>query len=410
MKDVIRQLAEAMSAASPDAQFEVRYWDGTGFSIGTEPEFILHFKNERALSRVLSDAFMGFGESYMLGDIEVEGDIKKLFYLGFAIDFAERPMSLMLRLKLAFHFLRARNTIARSRENISFSYDIGNDFYEILLGKGMIYTCAYFTSPDNTLDEAQNNKLELVCRKLCLKPGEHIADLGCGWGGFLMYAAENYGITGVGFTISAEQRDYAVRKIAERGLSDKIEIRLKDAREADGLYDKVASIGMVEHMGNAQIAPVFERIAHILKPQGLAFVHTIGNEIPRPIDPWIDKYIFPGTQASPLTTMVEAAGKNDLYMIDLENIRLHYPPTVKYWLANFDANIDRIREMYDDTFVRSFRLYLEVASSSFSWGDNRLYHLLMTKGLNNDVPMTREHLVLPKSGTSTAGAAPEGGA
>ncbi|MEC9472924.1 MAG: hypothetical protein VYA18_24610, partial [Pseudomonadota bacterium] len=134
MKDVIRQLAEAMSAASPDAQFEVRYWDGTGFSIGTEPEFILHFKNERALSRVLSDAFMGFGESYMLGDIEVEGDIKKLFYLGFAIDFAERPMSLMLRIKLAFHFLRARNTIARSRENISFSYDIGNDFYEILLG------------------------------------------------------------------------------------------------------------------------------------------------------------------------------------------------------------------------------------------------------------------------------------
>lgn len=405
MKDIIRELADAMSAASPDAQFAVRYWDGSGFTIGTDPEFVLHFKTRRAVSRVLSDAFMGFGESYMLGEIEVEGDIKKLFYLGFAIEFAERPMSPMLRLKLFFHFLKARNTIARSRENISFSYDIGNDFYELLLGPGMIYTCAYFNTPEDTLDQAQNNKLELVCRKLCLKPGEHIADLGCGWGGFLIYAAENYGVTGVGYTISSEQRDYAIQKIAERGLSDKIEIRLKDAREAEGLYDKVASIGMVEHMGNAQIPPVFERIAHILKPQGLAFVHTIGNDIERPIDPWIDKYIFPGTQASPLTTMIEAAGKNGLSMIDLENLRLHYPPTVKFWLANFDANIDRIREMYDDKFVRSFRLYLEVASSSFSWGDNKLFHLLMTKGLNNNVPMNRAHLMLPSASSAAEGAA-----
>lgn len=399
MKDVIRELAEAMSAASPDAQFGVRYWDGTGFSIGDNPEFVLHFKTREAVSRVLSDAFMGFGESYMVGDIEVDGDIKKLFYLAFAIDFAERPMSFLLRLKLFFHFLRARNTISRSRQNISFSYDIGNEFYEILLGKGMIYTCAYFNSPEDTLEQAQNNKLELVCRKLCLEAGEHIVDLGCGWGGFLIYAAENYGTTGVGYTISSEQRDYALEKIAERGLSDKIDIRLQDAREAEGLYDKVVSIGMVEHMGNAQIAPVFERISKILKPRGLAFVHTIGNEIQRPIDPWIDRYIFPGTQASPLTTMVEAAGNNDLYLIDLENLRLHYPPTVKFWLANFDANIDRIREMYDDKFVRSFRLYLEVASSSFSWGDNRLYHLLMTKGVKNDVPMTRAHLMLPVAGS-----------
>ncbi|SHN09874.1 cyclopropane-fatty-acyl-phospholipid synthase [Roseibium suaedae] len=395
MKDIIKQLADAMSAAEPDAQFAVRFWDGTGFTIGAAPEFTLHFKTQRALSRVLSDAFMGFGESYMLGEIDVEGDIKKLFYLGFAIDFAERPMSLMLRLKLFFHFLRARNTISKSRENISFAYDIGNEFYEILLGKGMIYTCAYFTSPDESLDQAQRNKLELVCRKLALKPGEHIADLGCGWGGFLMYAVENYGVTGVGYTISSEQRDYALERIAEKGLSDKIEIRLKDAREAEGLYDKVASIGMVEHMGNAQIPPVFERISKILKPEGLALVHTIGNDIERPIDPWIDKYIFPGTQASPLTTMIEAAGNNGLSMIDLENLRLHYPPTVRYWLANFDANIDRIRELYDDKFVRSFRLYLEIASSSFSWGDNKLFHLLMTKGLNNSVSMTRAQLVLP---------------
>ncbi|MDK3017291.1 SAM-dependent methyltransferase [Pseudodonghicola flavimaris] len=393
MKDVIKDLAEAMTAAEPEARFEVRYWDGTGFKIGEDPEFVLIFNTRRALSRVISDAFMGFGESYMAGEIEVEGDIKKLFYLGFKIDFAERPMSLMLRLKLAIHFLIARNTLARARDNISFSYDIGNDFYELLLGPGMIYTCAYFNSPDDSLDQAQWNKMELICQKLRLQPGEHIADLGCGWGGFLMHAAEHHGVTGVGFTISAEQRDYAIRKIAARGLSDKIEIRLTDAREADGIYDKVASIGMLEHMGNAQIPPVFERIAKILKPRGLALVHTIGNDMERPIDPWIDKYIFPGTQASPLTTMVQSAADNGLETVDLENLRLHYPPTVAYWMQNFDANIDRITEMYDETFVRSFRLYLEVASSSFSWGDNRLYHMLMTKGLRNDLPMTRAHLV-----------------
>lgn len=393
MKEVIRELAEAMTAAEPEAQFEVRYWDGTGFKIGETPEFVLIFKTQEALSRVVSDAFMGFGESYMTGNIEVEGDIKKLFYLGFKIDFAERPMSLMLRLKLAYHFLKARNTIAKSRENISFSYDIGNDFYELLLGPGMIYTCAYFNSPDESLDQAQWNKMELVSQKLCLQPGEHIADLGCGWGGFLMHAAEHHGVTGVGYTLSAEQRDYGMRRIAERGLSDKVEIRLQDAREADGLYDKVASIGMMEHMGNAQIPPVFECIARILKPQGLALVHTIGNDMERPIDPWIEKYIFPGTQASPLTTMVQAMADNGLEMVDLENLRMHYPPTVEFWLKNFDDNLDKITAMYDETFVRSFRLYLEVASSSFSWGDNCLYHLLMTNGLNNNLPATRAHLV-----------------
>lgn len=393
MKGVIRELAEAMTAAEPEAQFEVRYWDGTGFKIGENPEFVLIFKTKEALSRVVSDAFMGFGESYMTGNIEVEGDIKKLFYLCFKIDFAERPMSLMLRIKLAMHFMIARNTIARSRQNISFSYDIGNDFYELLLGRGMIYTCAYFNSPEDSLDQAQWNKLELVCQKLCLQPGEHIADLGCGWGGLLMHATENHGVTGVGFTISSEQRDYAIRKIADRGLSDKIEIRLQDAREAEGLYDKVASVGMVEHLGNAQIAPVFERISKILKPQGLAVVHTIGNDMQRPIDPWIDKYIFPGTQASPLTTMVQAMADNGLDIVDLENLRLHYPPTVEFWLKNFDDNIEQITAMYGETFVRSFRLYLEIASSSFSWGDNRLYHLVMTKGLKNDLPKTRAHLV-----------------
>lgn len=392
MKDVIRQLAEAMSDAEPGVSFEVRYWDGTGFTIGAKPEFVLVFKTPEALSRVVSDAFMGFGESYMIGDIEVEGDIKKLFYLGFKIDFAERPMSPMLRLKLFFHFLRARNDLRKARRNISFAYDIGNDFYEILLGPSMIYTCAYFHTPEDSLEQAQFNKLDLVCRKLSLQPGEHLVDFGCGWGGTLIYAAENYGTSGVGYTISAEQRDYANRKIAERGLSDKIEIRLCDAREAEGQYDKLVSLGMVEHMGNNEIAPVYESIARVLKPEGLALVHTIGNDIKRPIDPWIDKYIFPGTQASPLTTMVEAAGNNGLKIIDLENLRLHYPPTVVYWMQNFDANVDRIREMYDDTFVRSFRLYLEIASSSFSWGDNRLFHLLLTNGLNNKVEMTRAHL------------------
>lgn len=404
MKDVIRELSKAMSRADPKASFMTRFWDGEELKVGDAPEFVLHFKTQQALSRVVADAFMGFGESYMLGDIVVEGDIQRLFQLGFAIDFAERPMSLMMRLKLGFHFLMARNTGARSKQNIAFAYDIGNDFYELLLGKGMIYTCAYFTDPSNTLDEAQWNKLELVCRKLQLQPGEHIADLGCGWGGFLIHAAENYNVTGIGYTLSKEQCDYGNQKIAERGLSDKIQIRLEDARNVSGSFDKIASIGMLEHMGNAQISPTFKGIAGALKPGGLALVHTIGNEIPRPVDPWIDKYIFPGTQASPLTTILEAAGRNDLYAVDLENLRQHYPPTVDYWIANYEANLDRIREMYDDLFVRSFRLYLEVGRASFQWGDNRLYHLLMTKGVRNDGPTTRASLVLPGDRPAASGA------
>jgi cyclopropane-fatty-acyl-phospholipid synthase len=392
MKNAIKDIAQAMHTSVPEASFAVRFWDQDLYSIGDTPAFTLWFKQEAAASRVLADGFMGFGEAFMDGSIEVDGDLQLLFRLGFAVGYTQHSMSLGLKIRLAVLYILKQNTLKGSRKNIRHHYNVGNEFYRRFLGPTMGYTCAYYATPDDSLDQAQTNKFDLVCRKLRLQKGEHMADLGCGWGGLLIHAAQNYGVTGVGVTLSESQHEYGVQKIKELGLQDQIEIQLKDYREIEGSYDKLATIGMMEHVGIRFVPGCFAKIQSILKPGGIGLVHTIGNDVLHKPDPWTDKYIFPGAQVPTLTMLVESAAKVGMNVVDVENLRLHYEKTIFDWLELYYQNKDWICETYDEPFYRSYQLYLEVSAASFRYGDNRLFQVLFTNGLSDLVPLTRDDL------------------
>lgn len=394
MKQAIKDIAKAMQSTLPHASFAVRFWDDELYTLGDAPAFTLWIKEKSAASHIIANGFMGFGESYMTGKVDVEGDIRLLLRLGFAVGYTEHTMSLGLRLRILFLYFLNQNTLTGSKKNISFHYDLGNEFYERILGPTMAYTCAYYAQPDYTLEQAQTSKFDLVCRKLRLQPGDHMADLGCGWAGLLIHAAQNYGVTGVGVTLSKEQHEYGTQKIARLGLQDRIRIELRDYREIEGSYDKVATIGMMEHVGIRFVPGCFAKIKSILKPQGIGLVHTIGNDVLHKADPWTEKYMFPGGQVPPLSLMIESVSKCGMNVVDVENLRLHYEPTIFEWLKNLKANEDWVRQTYDETFLRAYRLYLEVSASSFRYGDNRLFHVLFTNGLSDLVPLTRNDLVI----------------
>lgn len=299
MKNAIKDISHAMQAAVPGASFAVRFWDDEVHTLGDAPAFTIWFKTRDAASRVIADGFLGFGEGFMHGTIEVEGDLQFLLRLGFAVGYTDHSMSLPSKIRIFILYLLKQNTLSGSRRNIAHHYDVGNEFYRRFLGPTMVYTCAYYDRPDRTLEEAQTAKLDLVCRKLRLQEGEHIADLGCGWGSLLIHAAQNYGVTGVGATLSQEQVDYASARIAELDLQDRIRVEYKDYRELEGTYDKVASVGLMEHVGIRFVPDCFKKIKSLLKPRGIGLVHTVGNDVLRKADPWFEKYIFPGGQCPP---------------------------------------------------------------------------------------------------------------
>lgn len=392
MKKALKDIAQAMGSILPEASFAVRFWDDDVYTIGAAPSFTVWFRDKDAASAVLADGFMGFGEGYMHGAIEVEGDFQLLFRLGFAVGYTQHSMSLGLKIRILILYILKQNTLAGSRKNISYHYDIGNPFYERLLGPTMAYTCAYYRTPQDTLEQAQTNKFDLVCRKLRLKTGENIVDFGCGWGGLLIHAAQNYGITGVGVTLSQQQFEYGNARIAALGLQDRIRVELRDYREVDGTFDKVVSVGMMEHVGIRFIPGCFAKIRACLKPGGIGLVHTVGNDVLRKADPWTDKYMFPGAQVPPLSALVDGIRDAGLSVVDVDNLRMHYELTLFHWLENLAAHEEWVREAYDEVFLRMFRLYLEVSAASFRYGDNRLFQVLFTNGFSDALPMTRADL------------------
>ena len=396
MKQAAKDIAAKMLQADPGASFAVQFWDGDGFQVGDGTDFVVSFRTRAALGRTFGDGFLGFGESYMAGEIEVGGDLLELLRLGHLAGFGDQKLSVKEAVRFLGLYLLHQNTKRQSKLNISHHYDVGNDFYALCLDESMTYTCAYYRTPDDDLATAQRNKHELVCRKLLLEKGMRVADLGCGWGGFLIHAARTYGVTGVGVTRSQEQCDFANRRIAEYGLQDRIEVRYQDYRDLDGEFDRVATLGMLEHVGKRFIPTCAGKIEELLAPQGLALLHFIGNDRPWPDDPWSMKYMFPGSHIPVLSSVIQALSMRDLEIRDIENLRQHYILTTRAWRDNYERNVDQIREMFDEVFVRQWRLYWNLAISSFEWGGNRLFQILVSKGANgtnnNTLPLTRAHL------------------
>jgi cyclopropane-fatty-acyl-phospholipid synthase len=395
MKRAFKNIAARFHQADPNAGFSFEFWDGERICHGDfacPTGVTLRLKSRDAASRVATDGFLGFGEAYMAGDLEVDGDLQELLRLGFLIGFDQPPPSLWQRFLFGVQRLLTRNTSKRAGKNIAHHYERGNDFYALYLDPTMTYSCAYFRDSGESLEQAQRRKYEHIARKLRLQPGDRLLDIGCGWGGMLIHAAQRCGVTAVGATISGAQCDYARQRIQDLGLKDSIQLVLDDYRNLTGAFDKVVSIGMFEHVGKEYIPVFMDKVSRLLKKGGLGLLHTIGKDAPSGTDPWVSKYVFPGYYLPTPSEIMQEMGRVGFSILDLENLRLHYARTLDLWADNFEHNVEKVRRLFGDVFVRMWRLYLHSAAAGFKYGETRVYQVLFSKGLNNELAMTREHV------------------
>jgi len=393
MKATIHKLLIQIGAHFPDTPFAVQYWTGETARYGHgEPAFTLILRSPGAVKRALRDGSLGFAEEYVAGNIEVQGDLQALLKFQTAPIYDAAQLSLWEKFKFLVSAMLTRDTIGRAKKNVAHHYDLGNEFYRLWLDETMTYTCAYFRMPDDTLEEAQRNKHEHICRKLRLQPGQTLVDIGCGWGAMMFYAAENYGVTCVCYTLSERQYEWVREEIERRGLQGRVSIFLKDYREAEGQFDRFVSIGMFEQVGKPFIPTFFKKVKRLLKPGGTGVLHTIGGRRSLPNNPWIEKYIFPGGYIPTLDEMINAMNAVDLNAHDLEDLRLHYVETLDQWRHRFNRRLPAVVEMYDEEFVRRWRLYLNAAAVQFRHGETHLYQIAFVNGRDNSLPRTRDYL------------------
>jgi cyclopropane-fatty-acyl-phospholipid synthase len=270
-------------------------------------------------------------------------------------------------------------------------YDLGNDFYKLWLDDRMVYTCAYYDSPAATLDEAQVAKLDHVCRKLKLEPGQKVIEAGCGWGALALHMAAHYGVEVIAYNNSTEQVAYARERAAAMKLDDRVTFVEDDYRMIHERCDTFVSVGMLEHVGLAEFRSLGALIKRVLKPDGFGLIHTIGRSFPDISDPWITKYIFPGGHVPSLSNAMAVFEPHKFSVLDVENLRPHYARTCAAWLENFEAAADQVADMYDEEFVRMWRLYLAGASAGFESGTLQLFQIVFTPHGNADVPWTRNY-------------------
>jgi cyclopropane-fatty-acyl-phospholipid synthase len=348
-----------------------------GVTIGGNRPWDVQVHDKRFFSRVLRDNSLGFGEAYMDGwwdSEQVDETCARLL----ASDLRRRAQQSITTIALA---IRAKfvnpQSFGRASAAVHHHYDIGNDLYQQMLGETMAYTCAYWKDGDD-LDQAQRNKLDLVCRKVGLEPGMTVLDLGCGWGTFARYAAENYGVHVTGYTISKEQ--VALGKERCAGLD--VELRCEDYRDARGLFDRVVSIGIMEHVGPRNYSTYMDVVDRTLKPDGISFIHTIGgNRAKDHTDPWIDKYIFPNAVLPTMGRLTSAmhSGNGEWVIEDVHNIGPHYDPTLMAWLENFERAWPSVKDQYGERFYRMWKFYLSSCAGGFRARFMQLYQMVFTR-------------------------------
>ncbi len=394
-----RQILEGILEDHQKPPFKVCYWDGQESVFGQgRPLFTIYFKTREALENILLDPSTGFGEGYMRGDIDVEGDLGAVVALAYQKDLFQK-LSIKEKGRLLWLNLCRKKSLKEAREEIKVHYDRGNDFYRLWLDKEMNYSCAYFRNPDEDLETAQKNKLHLIFRKLRLAEAENLLDIGSGWGSLLLEAARLFPhLRGLGITLAEEQLKLAQERAEKEGVSDRIRFKLWDYRELPQVcsedFDRIVSVGMFEHVGKEYIPIFFEVVERFLRPKGLFLLHTIGKLREEETDPWIRKYIFPGGYLPALGEIVEAGEKTSLQFVDLEDLRPHYHLTLSHWAKRFEAHRETIIKMFDKTFYRMWRLYLHGSRVSFSEGHLHVFQLLYYNGSRFDLPLTREWLLL----------------
>jgi cyclopropane-fatty-acyl-phospholipid synthase len=367
----------------PTAPIQFALWDGFELPAPSRPIVgTFRFRNRAALFSWLWDPDLNFGETYMSGAVEISGDLVDLLEAVYRALPAAKPRPWWLWQK--------SNDVRAAKENVHHHYDLGNQFYRLWLDHEMVYTCAYFPAPECSLEAAQLAKMDLVCRKLGLVAGERVLEAGCGWGSLALFMAANYGVSVRAFNVSVEQIAYARERAARAGLSRQVEFVEDDYRNASGTYDAFVSVGMLEHVGLREYATFGSVIDRSLGSNGRGLLHFIGRDRPMPLNPWIRKRIFPGAYPPTLSEVFERAlVPQGLSVLDVENLRLHYEKTLSHWRARFDAAADTIARMFDDPFVRAWRLYLAGSQVAFRTGSMQLFQIVFARSGSNRIPWVR---------------------
>ena len=370
-----RWLAAHVQRTIEAAGVRLRLWDGSStYAASTNAIGDLLIHDRRTLIGLIENPDLSFGEAYMAGRLEVLGPLEPVIEALFRLSLATTP-SWRERLAAASMF---RNTVTRARRNVHRHYDLGNDFYALWLDSGLVYTCAYYASRDMSLEEAQRAKLDLVCRKLRLRPGETVVEAGCGWGALAVHMARGYGVRVKAFNISREQLAYGREWASREGLADRIEFIDDDYRNVTGRFDAFVSVGMLEHVGLHHLDTMADMLQRTLRRDGgRGLLHFIGRDVPRPVNAWIRRRIFPGSYTPTLgevtSRVLAPAGMS---VIDVENLRLHYARTLAHWSERFAAAADRVGSAHGEEFRRAWELYLAGSQAAFSTGWMQLYQVV----------------------------------
>lgn len=401
----------------------VRLWDETVWpGAAHDAAAVVTLTHPGALRRMVGYPLdVRMGESYIRGDFEVEGDLDAAFAVGARLQKTirgPRDLARLLRLVRSLPgdtkasgeseprqaYLRgAKHTRERDRDAVAHHYDAGNDFFQLWLDRRLVYSCAYFPLGDEDIDTAQEAKLDLICRKLRLRPGERLLDIGCGWGGLVQYAAERYQVTSVGVTLSRAQAEFGTRAIAAAGLGDGCQILLRDYRDLpDGLFDKVTSVGMFEHVGRAHLPQYFAAAWAALRPGGLFLNHGIagrsGHSRGRPQASFIDKYVFPDGELVPIGEALAFAEQAGFEVRDVESLREHYALTLRHWVRRLEHKRQEAMQAAGAAVYRTWRLFMAASAYGFTTGKINVYQALLAKPDaqgRSSVPLTRADLYTP---------------
>ncbi|HEO7427810.1 TPA: class I SAM-dependent methyltransferase [Streptococcus agalactiae] len=386
---IIKQLIKSTF----DIPLQVTYPNGNIETYnGSNPHVKLKLNKNFSVSELSKDPSIVLGEAVMDGDIEIYGSIQELILSAYRCgDSFLRNSKFSKLIPKQFHDKK------HSKSDIQKHYDIGNDFYKLWLDDTMTYSCAYFKHENDSLEQAQLNKVHHILNKLNAQPGGKLLDIGCGWGTLIITTAKEYGLNATGITLSEEQASFITKRIKEEGLENKVTVLIKDYRDIRETYDYITSVGMFEHVGKENLSQYFQTISKRLNINGLALIHGITGQVGgnhgSGTNSWINKYIFPGGYIPRLTENLNHIASAGLQIADLEPLRRHYQKTLELWTKNFHNALPEVQKTHDKRFINMWDLYLQSCAASFESGNIDIFQYLLSKGVSKDtMPMTRDYM------------------